>query len=214
MGSRCLLALVSLLAFVVPSKALATGIEDLPGLVGAEVCVVGGPSLILCTGLSQAQLALPGLHPTALSNDEPISLGLTDASGGPGDEFLTLYLPGANGGSPYVINSVYLQFDSNRLEVPSSISLTANVKFSGGEGPTDLAFLTEPLPNGNSIHYADPSSGTLSAVSILSGGLVFGFASVPEPNTLVLLFVGIVGLGARGIQWRARIGTFGARSVE
>jgi hypothetical protein len=172
---------------LLPRMAQATGILDLPGFIRAEVCNAT-PTLITCTGLSAAQLAAPGLHPIALADGSgPASFGIDPTNG-----LLALYLFGQANGGPYNISAVFLEFDSSQptpYVAPSSVSFL-QLRLGPNTTPADVTNrLLQPIaPDGPSLP---------PGVQILSGGLTFGFASVPEPTTAGLLSVGLVLLARR-----------------
>lgn len=202
MRAKTVLGSALLLAALIPRTSSATGIQDLPGLVGALVCTVSVP-LLVCGGASQTELATPPHSGLAyLADGHVASVGLSDAEGSfeSGGEFLTVHLLGSPESPIVWLDSVSLQFDSDspaRFLVPSSVVALADLVFADGYGPADLDRLLEPFPEPNRPFRPGP-------IGIRTGALVFGFASVPEPRTAASMAAGFALLGVARRRRRTR----------
>lgn len=98
---------------------------------------------------------------------------------------------------------------------PFNLSLQANTTFT--ESPGQSGFYLYPAPfylNLGSSFTAYSSTGSITTtgdcsgltsvctVTITSGGGTAGFITVPEPGTLVILGIGLIGMGVVGVRKR------------
>ena len=166
-------------AFVIAAPAKAVPIQELPGLLSITVCLGGGPSH--CSTLNRENFAAApdslllfnglGISPPGGT----IHGGLSDATGvlNQGDEFLLLFF-----------QTDGVSFDSIELNFDAAPGVTK-------EGPAGITFESLVF-NGDLMNALGPRDQI--TVGIASGPIVFGFASVPEPSTLLLLASGLAAM--------------------
>ena len=182
-------ALLFVVVSLLSSVGYGASIPELPGFLGADVCLAVAPAY--CAGASRAQLLAP---PYFVDDYTPFGagsyrVGLSDRIGEwgsfhEGSYLLGLYLPPSFPNAVYSLDAVFLFFDASqpqRWVTPSAIAF-ADVVLAPWTNPGDLARLLDPMPDG--VLPGNP-------VDLRSGLIVFSFAAIPEPTTIAMLGAGV-----------------------